>query len=314
MATVSGWEIVWSLPIGKALSSYDIVTYGIFVENRGTDEAYDLKLNDALFVGGPAGSGSVAFNTSGANWIGGTVYNVTSTLSSMNFQAMRGDGQTFTAGTDFFATYNTSTGDIEITFNDLDTNNDGTEDQGILQGGRDTVGGPWTNTLGTNVLMLTYDVTIGTGTAGLTANEGAIYNFVSIDEYSATEGGDDVSGDDPTKSDNKDAAEVEFTIGRSPDIFIRKNDGVQVREIGESYDYTLTFGNQTVHDDGVTPTGEAQNVIITDILPPELEFNSLTVTIEGNPFAVTPTVTALPDGSTQIVIDLSDYDGDGDTV
>ena len=184
----------------QTLSNGDVVTYGVFVENRGTQGAFDLTLNDALFTGGGAGLASAL---TPADWVGGTVYDVTAALTGMNFQALRGDG----AALRFTATYDTMTGDISIAFDDIDSNGDGTEDSAVLEAGRSRIGGVWTNTLGSNVVMLSYDVTIGTVTSGTIYEQ---TNVASIAEYSFQENGPDFFGFDPTVADNADAAEVEF--------------------------------------------------------------------------------------------------------
>ncbi len=112
-------------------------------------------------------------------------------------------------------------------------------------------------------------------------------------------------GNDIAETESVDNADIDIdNITIHPDLFITKNDGVQAREPGEEYNYTLNFGNQEFLDDGTTPAGPATNTVITDTLPPELIFQSLTVEINGVAVAVTPTITMLPDGSTQITVNL----------
>jgi uncharacterized repeat protein (TIGR01451 family)/fimbrial isopeptide formation D2 family protein len=81
---------------------------------------------------------------------------------------------------------------------------------------------------------------------------------------------DGTNGADPTP--NNTATDTD-TLVAAPDLDIRKNDGVQVRQPGEEFDYTLVVRNKG--DQGAT------SVEVVDTLPSELAFVSCPATPVG---------------------------------
>ncbi len=208
-------------------------------------------------------------------------------------QLLHDDGVTPTGGS-----VNTVITDIlppELTFNSLTVTVDGVSISVV----------PTITTLPNGATSISFNVgdlepgSVGQVIMNVTAKTDILQGGVSADILNKVSIDNDF--DEPDETDNQDQ---DVDIVRAPDLFITKNDGVQVRETGEVYDYTLNFGAQELHDDGVTPTGIAQNTVITDILPPELIYNSVTVTVNGSVITVTPVITTLSDGSTMVVINV----------
>ncbi|MEO0415101.1 MAG: hypothetical protein AAF226_09140, partial [Verrucomicrobiota bacterium] len=109
-----------------------------------------------------------------------------------------------------------------------------------------------------------------------------ILNIADLEWSSAEENGRGGS--------DSDAAEVSIV---APDLFITKNDGIQTREPGESYDYTLSYGSKAEHDNGFTEdVGPARNVVIVDTLPAEIDFVSASI--------VPASIVSNPDGTTTL--------------
>ncbi|HSH26950.1 MAG TPA: isopeptide-forming domain-containing fimbrial protein, partial [Wenzhouxiangella sp.] len=66
---------------------------------------------------------------------------------------------------------------------------------------------------------------------------------------------------------------------------------------GQSLSYTLNFQ--------VTDFGDADSLVVTDLLPDGIDFTShASLSVDGNPVTITPTVTVNPDSTTTIVYDI----------
>ncbi|MEO0414403.1 MAG: hypothetical protein AAF226_05570, partial [Verrucomicrobiota bacterium] len=116
-----------------------------------------------------------------------------------------------------------------------------------------------------------------------------IHNTADLIWYSIPEeDADDVAGDDKTERRGRitrDSAEVSIV---APDLYIDKNDGNQERELDDAFEYTLTFGNKSTFDEinaGLAlpanpepfteDVGPAIGVIVTDILPPMVDYQGI---------------------------------------
>ncbi|MBI4934401.1 MAG: DUF11 domain-containing protein [Actinobacteria bacterium] len=106
---------------------------------------------------------------------------------------------------------------------------------------------------------------------------------------------DGTNGIDPTPTDN--TATDTDTLAAAPDLDIQKNDGVQVRQPAEEFDYTLVVRNKGDQ--------EATGVQVVDTLPDELAFVSCpatpvgcTASGDGVGGTVTWTIGSLPGGAT----------------
>ncbi len=98
----------------------------------------------------------------------------------------------------------------------------------------------------------------------------------SVDILNVAELRYDTAPTEGSSATDTDAAEVMIV---APDLYITKNDGEQTREPGETYTYTLDYGNKESHDAPFSEqAGPARNVVITDTLPEELTYTGASVT------------------------------------
>ncbi|MEO0414510.1 MAG: hypothetical protein AAF226_06105, partial [Verrucomicrobiota bacterium] len=186
----------------------DVVTYGIFIENLGSQAVYDIKLEDQIFQNmwaltgnSPTASGGVVeawanavIESTGANGGGSTnpltngnslslptagLIDVTTVMQNeVNLNVTRGDGTPI----DFTAFYNASSGELELEIGDSITS--GTN--GVaLQGGRSVPSGALDNVAGTNVLVVTYDIELADDWKALDR----MTNVAEVTEYSIIEDG-----------------------------------------------------------------------------------------------------------------------------
>ncbi|MEO0414987.1 MAG: DUF11 domain-containing protein, partial [Verrucomicrobiota bacterium] len=124
-------------------------------------------------------------------------------------------------------------------------------------------------------VTITYEVTLG-AFDDLVGADGEVPNVVNTADLAWYSVGEENNAE--RRREVTLASENVVIIG--PDLSISKDDGIQQRQPGEEYTYTLTYQNAAEHT-GVNagePVGTATNVVIVDTLPKELEFISSSVT------------------------------------
>lgn len=271
---------------GLGVDAGDVITFGIFVENLGSDDVYDLRIDDTIFgddwdiaslVGDATATGgtveswaSAAFDSVGnanpagnGNSLGlpaaGLVDVTASLRASLNLNITRGDG----AAVAFSAFYNATSGAIEFEIGADGVHNGATADNDgfALSGGRSSAGGNLDNATGSNVLVITYDIELSDNFKALDR----VTNVAEVSEYSYRDGGVDngsnVIGGDRNADRTVPATSNKETQGLRDEAVIEGR-SIEVNKILLATDQTHTDSAQhnAAAGHGYDPATDTQTV------------------------------------------------------
>lgn len=245
--TVTGTTGTWAQPGTTGVPFSGSVTSLAAVDGNvsGIDGADTLRLATALKNSGGGGAFDVSTSISlptGLAFVGGS-------LSAANLQVHRGDGTLLVAGIDYSVSGNV------ITF--LDANG-----QATLLAGR---AGTSNDTLGANVVVITYDVTV----ANAILASSTLQSTAALTNYASVEGGQDFTPTDLLEVANQQVA--------APTISKTYKDGSLTDDDSSA---THTTGSNLVIGEGITydivvtlPEGATGSLRINDLIPPGLRLD-----------------------------------------
>jgi VCBS repeat-containing protein len=246
--TVTGTTGTWQPPGAAGVPFQGTVTDIAAVEGSvtGIDGGDTLRLATAIENRGGGGAFDVHTTVTlppGLGFAGGS-------LAAANLQVFRGDGTRLVLGTDYSVSGN------EVTF--LDAGGVAT-----LLAGRP---GTPADAAGTNVVVLTYDVTVAADIAAAAS----LQSTVALTRYASVDGGVDFTPTDPTDTASQQVASPEVRIGFAGGS-LDASDSSAAHTAGSD----LVIGERMLYDIFVTlPEGSTQSLRLDELVPPGLRLDT----------------------------------------
>lgn len=246
--TITGTSGTWSAPGTTGAPFIGTVTDLTAVDGNvtGIDAGDTLRLATAIENAGGGGAFDVSTSValpSGLQFVGGS-------LAASGLEVYRGDGRQLVLGVDYQVAGNA------VTF--LDAGNVAS----LLPGRTGTTA----DTSGANLVIITYDVTVGTAIPAAST----LQTVATLNHYGSVENGTDFTPTDPTDTANEQIASPTVSVqyaGGSLD----NGDSSATHTTGSD----LVIGESMQYDIVVTlPEGGTQNLRIDDLIPAGLHLDT----------------------------------------